>query len=325
MTGSIGDRLRQLRVERGLSQADLARDIVSASYVSLIKAGKRLPEDGLVEPADRLHHVGQDHRGVRHPCGHRVLPSLPRPRVGRHRYDGWRRKKVTSDRRAGPALFDADRAHLRSVAYRMLGSLSEADDAVQEAWLRLQRSDVDDVDEPDRLADDRGGPRLPGHAAHRAVAAARSRWSVHLPDPVDRRRSDGRTPSTRRCSPTRSDSPCWSCLETLRPAERWRSCCTTCSACPSTRSRHRRTARPTRRGSSPAAPAAGCRARRRPRRRPGPAARGRRRLLRRLARRRLRRAGRGARPGRRAARRRSAAAAGAHAGARGRARSRAAR
>ena len=41
--------------------------------------------------------------------------------------------------------FDADRTHLRAVAYRMLGSLSDADDAVQEAWLRLQRSDVDDV------------------------------------------------------------------------------------------------------------------------------------------------------------------------------------
>lgn len=37
--------------------------------------------------------------------------------------------------------FEANRAHLRSVAYRMLGSLSEADDAVQEAWLRLSRAD----------------------------------------------------------------------------------------------------------------------------------------------------------------------------------------
>jgi RNA polymerase sigma-70 factor, ECF subfamily len=36
--------------------------------------------------------------------------------------------------------FERQRAHLRSVAYRMLGSLSEADDAVQEAWLRLNRS-----------------------------------------------------------------------------------------------------------------------------------------------------------------------------------------
>ena len=37
--------------------------------------------------------------------------------------------------------FEANRARLRSVAYRMLGSLSEADDAVQESWLRLARSD----------------------------------------------------------------------------------------------------------------------------------------------------------------------------------------
>ncbi len=34
--------------------------------------------------------------------------------------------------------FEADRTRLRAVAYRMLGSLSEADDAVQEAWLRLE-------------------------------------------------------------------------------------------------------------------------------------------------------------------------------------------
>jgi RNA polymerase sigma factor (sigma-70 family) len=41
--------------------------------------------------------------------------------------------------------FEADRPHLRAVAYRMLGSLSDADDAVQEAWIRLSRSDVDGV------------------------------------------------------------------------------------------------------------------------------------------------------------------------------------
>jgi RNA polymerase sigma factor (sigma-70 family) len=41
--------------------------------------------------------------------------------------------------------FEEHRPHLRAVAYRMLGSLSEADDAVQEAWLRLSRSDSDAV------------------------------------------------------------------------------------------------------------------------------------------------------------------------------------
>ena len=43
------------------------------------------------------------------------------------------------------AQFEANRGHLRSVAYRMLGSMSEADDAVQEAWLRLSRSDTEQV------------------------------------------------------------------------------------------------------------------------------------------------------------------------------------
>jgi RNA polymerase sigma factor (sigma-70 family) len=42
--------------------------------------------------------------------------------------------------------FEADRRHLWSVAYRMLGSPSEAEDAVQEAWLRLSRAGVDGVD-----------------------------------------------------------------------------------------------------------------------------------------------------------------------------------
>jgi RNA polymerase sigma factor (sigma-70 family) len=41
--------------------------------------------------------------------------------------------------------FETHRDHLRAVAYRMLGSLSEADDAVQESWLRLSRSDTSDV------------------------------------------------------------------------------------------------------------------------------------------------------------------------------------
>ena len=42
--------------------------------------------------------------------------------------------------------FEANRGHLRAVAYRMLGTVNEADDAVQETWLRLSRSDTRDVE-----------------------------------------------------------------------------------------------------------------------------------------------------------------------------------
>jgi RNA polymerase sigma-70 factor (ECF subfamily) len=42
--------------------------------------------------------------------------------------------------------FEAHRSHLRGVAYRMLGNVTEADDAVQEAWIRLSRTDPSDVD-----------------------------------------------------------------------------------------------------------------------------------------------------------------------------------
>src|SRR6187401_1277221 len=50
------------------------------------------------------------------------------------------------EKKALAALFEANRAHLHGVAYRMLGSLSEADDAVQEAWVRLSRSDASGIE-----------------------------------------------------------------------------------------------------------------------------------------------------------------------------------
>ncbi|MBV9411361.1 MAG: sigma-70 family RNA polymerase sigma factor, partial [Acidimicrobiia bacterium] len=50
------------------------------------------------------------------------------------------------DREFLAARFDDHRAHLQAVAYRMLGSATEADDAVQEAWVRLSRTDTSDVE-----------------------------------------------------------------------------------------------------------------------------------------------------------------------------------
>jgi RNA polymerase sigma-70 factor (ECF subfamily) len=46
--------------------------------------------------------------------------------------------------------FERQRPHLRAVAYRILGTLSEADDAVQEAWLRLRRTDAEQIDSLER-------------------------------------------------------------------------------------------------------------------------------------------------------------------------------
>ncbi len=44
------------------------------------------------------------------------------------------------------ATFEENRTHLRAIAFRMLGSACDADDAVQEAWLRLSQADADEVE-----------------------------------------------------------------------------------------------------------------------------------------------------------------------------------
>ncbi|MFF1682750.1 sigma-70 family RNA polymerase sigma factor [Streptomyces sp. NPDC058256] len=53
---------------------------------------------------------------------------------------------INSDSDFLAARFESHRSHLRSVAYRMLGSLAEADDAVQEAWIKLSRADAGRVE-----------------------------------------------------------------------------------------------------------------------------------------------------------------------------------
>src|ERR671935_63256 len=55
--------------------------------------------------------------------------------------------------------FQAHRPGLRAVAYRMLGSTSEADDAVQEAWIRLSRSNAGEIDNLEAWLVDAAAPR----------------------------------------------------------------------------------------------------------------------------------------------------------------------
>src|SRR5258708_5861009 len=80
--------------------------------------------------------------------------------------------------------FEEKRGHLRGVAYRMLGSLAEADDAVQEAWIRLSRSgsSVDNL-----------GARLTTVVARVCLDMLRSRTS-RREDPLDAEEA-GRVPS----------------------------------------------------------------------------------------------------------------------------------
>ena len=113
--------------------------------------------------------------------------------------------------------FEEHRPHLRAVAYRMLGSASEAEDAVQETWIRLGRSDVADV------ANLRGW--LTTVVARVCLDMLRARASrreepldVHLPDPVITRAE-----SQPESEAIRADSVGLALLivlDTLEPAER---------------------------------------------------------------------------------------------------------
>ena len=79
--------------------------------------------------------------------------------------------------------FEEQRGHLRAVAYRMLGSLAEADDAVQEAWLRLSRADTHDVANlPGWLTTVTG--RICLDMLRSRTARREDPLDVHVPDPV---------------------------------------------------------------------------------------------------------------------------------------------
>ncbi len=79
--------------------------------------------------------------------------------------------------------FETDRGRLRAVAYRMLGSLSEADDAVQEAWLPLARTDASTIENLSGWL-----TTVVGRVSLDMLRSRKSRredsLDVHVPDPI---------------------------------------------------------------------------------------------------------------------------------------------
>jgi RNA polymerase sigma factor (sigma-70 family) len=114
--------------------------------------------------------------------------------------------------------FEANRGHLRAVAYRMLGSVSEAEDAIQETWLRLNRSDAHSIE---NLA-----AWLTTVVARVCLDMLRSRKSrgevpvgVHMPDPIVSR-EDQIDPEQEVLLADSVGLALLVVLETLAPAER---------------------------------------------------------------------------------------------------------
>jgi len=114
--------------------------------------------------------------------------------------------------------FEQNRARLRAVAYRMLGSFAEADDAVQEAWLRLSRADASRVDNL--------GGWLTTVVARVCLNVLRARNTrreepvgVHVPDPVISR-ADGTNPEDEALLADSVGLALLVVLDTLTPAER---------------------------------------------------------------------------------------------------------
>jgi RNA polymerase sigma factor (sigma-70 family) len=114
--------------------------------------------------------------------------------------------------------FESNRPHLHAVAYRMLGSLSDADDAVQEAWLRLSRSDASSIENL--------GGWLTTVVGRVCLDMLRSRQSrreasldVHIPDPIVSR-EDAVDPEQEALVADSVGLALLAVLELLSPAER---------------------------------------------------------------------------------------------------------
>jgi RNA polymerase sigma factor (sigma-70 family) len=116
--------------------------------------------------------------------------------------------------------FQEHRPRLRAVAYRMLGSASEADDAVQEAWIRLSRSDAGEIDNLEAWL-----VTVVGRVALNMLRSRKTRreepLDAHLlPDPIVVDRADGIDPEHEALLADSVGLALLVVLETLTPAER---------------------------------------------------------------------------------------------------------
>ena len=116
--------------------------------------------------------------------------------------------------------FQEHRPHLRAVAYRMLGSTSEADDALQEAWIRLSRSNAGEIDNLEAWL-----VTVVGRVALNMLRSRKTRreqpLDAHLPDPiVDRAEDDIYDPEHEALLSDSVGLALLVVLETLTPAER---------------------------------------------------------------------------------------------------------
>jgi RNA polymerase sigma factor (sigma-70 family) len=114
--------------------------------------------------------------------------------------------------------FQEHRPRLRAVAYRMLGSTSEADDAVQEAWIRLSRSNAGEIDNLEAWL-----VSAVGRVALNMLRSRKTRreepLDAHLPDPIVDR-ADGIDPEHEALLADSVGLALLVVLETLTPAER---------------------------------------------------------------------------------------------------------
>src|SRR5919112_5221804 len=158
--------------------------------------------------------------------------------------------------------FQEHRPRMRALAYRMLGSTSEADDAVQEAWIRLSRSNAAQIDNLQAWL-----LSVVGRVALNMLRSRKTRGEqpldAHLPDPIVDR-AEGIDPEHEALLADSVGLALLVVLETLTPAEGSPTSSTTCSQSPTTRSAPFSTVRPRRRANSPAADAAASALRTRP-------------------------------------------------------------